>query len=38
MAGHIVNSRRAILKSSSENDILVFNGALRAKKEVLKGD
>jgi len=38
MAGHIANSRRAILKSWSENDILVFNGDLRANKEVLKGD
>jgi len=30
-AGHVVNSRRANLKSSSVNDILFFNGALKLK-------
>jgi len=33
MAGHVVNSRRANLKSSSVNDILFFNSALKAKEE-----
>ena len=34
--GHMVNSRRANLKSLSVNDILFFNSVLKAEKEVLK--
>jgi len=33
MAGHVFNSRRAKLKSSSVNDILFFNSAFKAKKD-----
>jgi len=32
MAGHVVNRRRANLKSSSVNDILFFSSAAKAKK------
>ena len=36
MAGHVVNSRRANLRSSSVNGIPFFNGAPKVKKNVLK--
>ena len=38
MAGHVVNSRIANLKSSSVNDVLFFNSAVKATNEALKVD
>jgi len=38
MAGHVMNSRKANLKSSSVNDILFFYCAFRVKNEVLRVD
>jgi len=38
MDGHVVNSRRANLNSLSVNDMLFFNIALKAEKEVFKVD
>ena len=38
VGGHVVNSRRSNLKSSSVNDILFFNNACKAKNEALKVD
>ena len=35
-AGHVVNSRRANLKSSSVNDVLFFNGALKLRTKPSK--
>jgi len=36
MAGYVVNGRRANLKSSSVNDTLFFDSALKAEKEAVK--
>jgi len=38
MAGHVVNCRRANLKSSQVNDILFFNSTFKAKNEAFKAD
>ena len=38
MTGHVFNSRRTTLKSSSVNDILCFNSAFKAKNEAYKVD
>jgi len=38
MAGHALNSGRANLRSSSVNDIILFNSPLKAKNEAIKVD
>jgi len=38
MAGHVVNSRKPNLKSSSVNNVVCFNSSLKDKKEAFKVD